>query len=567
MVETIPVLVVIAGIVLFGVLAVPPMLHNVDTGANIIDQLFDVDSENVTDGDILVYDNATSMWQVQNITQFLENQTKGHINVGGGAEVFKDENATDARFRTIIGTGAINVQQNLNDITISTGGGPNGSRGIANIQTPNGLFEAAIDEDTVDFIGNGIAISNGSSVVFEINATIGQLNNVNTNDTAFGDVLILNQTSGIWENELLAELISLSDVYFNAEEATVDDLTGIDCVNDITYNFFDNTDPHEYARQVVEFCADSDPDDNLTWLYVVPKDYTPTDFKFRLFWSDDNADAGAFMALSANDCEEGFGTLNNGDVTCTSTDLELHQENPSDDNDIVGMRFTGVTVPQGATILDARIQFHVDEVNPNDPLTVTFHGEDADSSAVLTTTDFDLSSRTKTTASVNWAVPHWANVHDEGAAQLSADLSTIVQEIVDRGGWVSGNDMSLFIDAWPDNTGERHAESQDGEDGNQPELTISYSTGGVGPVCFEIALMPLANTETLDLTFSSQETVCVNRSGLDQLSTTEWTIPASTHGFAAEDLVFIKIHRPDDFVVNDFESDVYVLGGSLEWLN
>ena len=42
-----------------------------------------------------------------------------------------------------------------------------------------------------------------------------------------------------------------------------------------------------------------------------------------------------------------------------SSDLELHD---SGGDGYVGMRWTGVTIPQGATIDDARIQFHVDEI-------------------------------------------------------------------------------------------------------------------------------------------------------------------------------------------------------------
>ncbi len=488
-----------------------------------------------------------------------------HINLEGDAFVFKNQTNGTIFLRGLTAGGGVSITERPNDVLISTGGGA--TPGLQNINTPEGnVFNATNDGLTALFVGQGIAIGNGSSVVFSINATLGELNNVNTNDTSTGDVLILNETSGEWENEILKELISLNDAFFNAKEATVDDISGVDCVNSLTYNYFDNTDPNEYARDVIEFCSDSDPDDNLTWLYVVPKDYTPTDFKFRLLWSDDNSQSSAYMQVTSNDCEEGFGTLNNGDVTCTSSDIELHQENPSDDNDISGFRYTSIPIPNGATITDARLQFHVDE-SSSGTLEVIFHGEDIDDSPVLTTADFDLSSRNKTSASVNWIVPSWPTVSEEGADQLSPDLSSIIQEIVNRPGWVSGNDISLFIDAWPDNSGERHAESAEGEPANAAELTITWNTGAAGGfVCFEISLMPLQNTETLDLTFSARETLCVNRSGLDQLSVTEFTIEETDHNFSPEDLVFIRIHRPNDFTPGDYESDVYVLGGSLEWL-
>ena len=40
----------------------------------------------------------------------------------------------------------------------------------------------------------------------------------------------------------------LTDVYFNAEEATIDDMTDANCVNDIAYGFFNNTLEHQYEK-------------------------------------------------------------------------------------------------------------------------------------------------------------------------------------------------------------------------------------------------------------------------------------------------------------------------------
>lgn len=372
---------------------------------------------------------------------------------------------------------------------------------------------------------------------------------------------------------------TLTDVYFNAEEGTVDDLTGVDCVNNITYNFFDNTNPHEYARQAIEFCGSGDIDDNVTWLYVVPQLYNasaPVDFDFRLFWTNDIGGGGSFIQTTTNDCEESIGPVGPaGDVTCGSTDIEMHAENvvetPADDNDLSAYRFTGVTVPNAATIVNASIQFHADETDPNVPIVVVFHGEDVDDSATLTSANFNISGRTNTTASVSWSIPEWDTIHEEGPDQVTPDLSTIVQEIVDRPGWVSGNDMTIMLNDWIDNTGVndglRHAESANGEASNAPELTIFFTTGALMPVCFEFSLITLTNSNNMDGDFIAFETVCTNRGGIDQLSITEFIIEEIDHVFADGDLVFFKIVRPDDFVVNDFEGDVFLFGAELKWRN
>jgi len=183
-----------------------------------------------------------------------------------------------------------------------------------------------------------------------------------------------------------------------------------------------------------------------------------------------NPPANQYTQTTSNDSEE---RVSNGDVSLGSSDLELHME--SDTDGYVAMRFTNVPIPQGATILDARIQFHVDEERASVLEIVTFRGDDSNDSQQLTNTNSDISSRDETDASVNWSVPHWAAVHDEGLAQLSPDLSSIVQEIVDRGGWVSGSDITIMIKAWPDNSGERVAESSNGESSNAPTLTITFN--------------------------------------------------------------------------------------------
>ena len=506
-----------------------------------------------------------------------------HTNIGGGAEVFKNETAGISTWRTITGSGGVSVTENAETINIQTGGG--GPTPLANINNGTGnVFQSAVEGDTVTFAGNGIAISNVSSVTFTLNATADQLLDVDYPTLPEdNEILVFNETTGNFENESVGSAISLFDVHFNAEEATVDDIVGITCLNDVTYSFFDNTDIHEYRRQAVEFCPDSETDDNITWQYTIPKDYSPTDFKFRLFWTDDDTGAGAFVQRindDDDDCEESVGPLGPaGDVTCSSTDLELHAENivESDDNDLIGMRWTNVLVPNGATIINATIQFHVDSTDPDEPIIVRLKGHDHDNSPEFTSANFEISSRTNTTAFVDWDIPDWENTSDEGPAQLTPNLATIVQEIVDRPGWVEGNAMMIKTTEWigctatscPVNFGMRHAESHDGESESAAELRIDFSTGGGGnpPVCFEISLMALANTQVMDGDFTARDTVCVNRSGTDNLSVTEFTVEAVDHEFDPEDLVFIRIHRPDDFVVNDFESEVFVFGGEIQWLN
>lgn len=381
------------------------------------------------------------------------------------------------------------------------------------------------------------------------------------------DVGTLNGTGGGTGTPHIEEL---DDVYFNAEEASIDDMTGANCVNDVSFGFFDNTLENQYTRQVVEFCSNADEDDNITWLYTVPQQYNisdATDFTYNLFWSDDTGGGGTFIQRVTGDANDAEEDLADGGIDLTSSDLELHLHGlASANDDYVGMRWTGVTIPNGATITNASIQFHVDSVDDNAALNVRFFGDDTDSAPIFTTTDFDISSRNRTTAFVNWTIPAWTSVHDEGAAQLTPDLSSIIQEIVDRTGWVDGNDLAIYTDGWV-GTGERTAEAFDGEPASAPEISISFTTGTTLPVCWEFSLLTLKNSEFMDGNFTSFQTVCTNRSGVDQLTVTTFDITSVNHSFMEEDLVFFKIHRPDDFIPSDFEGDVFVFGSELNWQN
>ncbi|NJK78108.1 MAG: hypothetical protein HC944_04650 [Nanoarchaeota archaeon] len=61
---------------------------------------------------------------------------------------------------------------------------------------------------------------------------------------------------------------------------------------------------------------------------------------------------------------------------------------------------------------------------------------------------------------------------------VTPDISNVIQEVVDRGGWSSGNAMLIQIDNWGTSSGNRRtAESYNGESSNAPELRIVYSVG------------------------------------------------------------------------------------------
>jgi hypothetical protein len=160
-----------------------------------------------------------------------------------------------------------------------------------------------------------------------------------------------------------------------------------------------------------------------------------------------------------------------GSIDRYSSDLELVFNNDGDQT--VGIRINGVSVPPGATILDAYIQFQVDETS-SAPASLTLEGEAADHAAVFLQTTGNISSRPRTVASLRWSPVPWLTMGEAGPDQRTPDLSPILQEIVDRPGWSSGNALAVLITG----VGERVAESVDGDVNGAPLLHVRYRMGG-----------------------------------------------------------------------------------------
>lgn len=186
----------------------------------------------------------------------------------------------------------------------------------------------------------------------------------------------------------------------------------------------------------------------------------------------------SFVISATDDMEEYVLT---GEHDVASSDLELVQENTSnpDSKQIVGLRFASVNVPQGAVILSAKIQFTYDNSKTLDPCILYFKAEDSGNPQTFTDNlNFELANRPKLSDSVEWVVPSWAggSTGTRGPAQLSSDIATLVQKLVNRPDWTSGNAMAFYVTG----EGTREAESYEGAEGHgnlgyAPELLIQYA--------------------------------------------------------------------------------------------
>ena len=144
------------------------------------------------------------------------------------------------------------------------------------------------------------------------------------------------------------------------------------------------------------------------------------------------------VAAGADDAEQGP----SGTVDVGSSDLELVTDGTSVQS--VGIRFSGLAIPQAAAIQSAWIQFQADETS-SVATTLTIEGEASDNAVPFTTGANNVGARPRTSAAVPWSPPAWSLVGEAGAAQQTPDLSAVVQQIVSRGGWLSGNALAFVI--------------------------------------------------------------------------------------------------------------------------
>jgi hypothetical protein len=174
------------------------------------------------------------------------------------------------------------------------------------------------------------------------------------------------------------------------------------------------------------------------------------------------------VAAKKDDAEES----ESGGMDFQDNDLDLVYDRDNQ-NQTVGVRFTAVDIPQGATVLSAYLQFQVADTS-SEATSLTLEAEGIDHAPQFSGKPGNISSRARTTAAVTWSPPPWNTIGAVGLDQRTTDLSSVVQEIVNRPGWSSGSALVIIITG----TGTRVAESYNGDPAGAPLLHVEYATDG-----------------------------------------------------------------------------------------
>jgi|GEM_PF-1251908 len=141
---------------------------------------------------------------------------------------------------------------------------------------------------------------------------------------------------------------------------------------------------------------------------------------------------------------------------------------------IVGFRFEGVDIPQGAKITNATIDFKSDSTETTSSK-LKIKIENADEAAPFEDAPKNISSR-NLTGQVDWEVQPW----EKGITYTTPDLTSLVQTVVKRSGWCGGRGGIAFVVAAgsADDT-TRLVKSFDNAPFFAPVLNIEYDLDSV----------------------------------------------------------------------------------------
>jgi len=176
------------------------------------------------------------------------------------------------------------------------------------------------------------------------------------------------------------------------------------------------------------------------------------------------------VALSDEDAQEDQDATG---FSSTATSLNAKSDTSLAARKDLGMMFVSSGISQGDTVDSATVDVHIMS-GARDDANVSMHCEDADT-PVDYTADADLVGRTKTSSKSDWI----ANSIGSGIA-TSPTFTSAVQELVNRGGWSTGNYIHVIFRGINDVAKHLRVAAQDHSTLPAPELTVVYTPAAAG---------------------------------------------------------------------------------------
>lgn len=142
----------------------------------------------------------------------------------------------------------------------------------------------------------------------------------------------------------------------------------------------------------------------------------------------------------------------------------------SNNNRYAAVRFKNLNLPQGATILNAYLEFTAYQNGTSSGATMTIRGANQNSpSSFNRYPRYKLRDIPKTSASITWS--NMPSFYRNGVYQ-SPSVTNIVQEIVNRSGWQPGNKMMFIMSDF--NSASRGAYTYRGKNSGAVRLVVEF---------------------------------------------------------------------------------------------
>ncbi|WP_062058754.1 InlB B-repeat-containing protein [Aquimarina longa] len=170
----------------------------------------------------------------------------------------------------------------------------------------------------------------------------------------------------------------------------------------------------------------------------------------------------------------------NGDIYTNSSDLELVYDDYNYESfQVIGLRFRTIEIPKNARITNAYLQFTADESNSADTsLEISLHNS---SNSPVFTASNNVSGRTVFSDKTIWNPQPWSS-KQSGSAQRSPDLKKMIQNLVNKNDWTSGNAIAFIIrgkgNSLTNTSAKRVADSYEGGADKAARLIVTYTTIG-----------------------------------------------------------------------------------------
>jgi len=183
----------------------------------------------------------------------------------------------------------------------------------------------------------------------------------------------------------------------------------------------------------------------------------------------------------------------------------------------LAFRILNVTVPKNSTIDSAYIRIVAMLSEYDDTFRMKVYGIDEDNTGAMSS---DPTGRAKTTATVDWDI---SGEFDSDTTYTSPNIKSIVQEIVNRSGWSSGNAMGFIIL----------------DDGSTDEAAFLYDYENDSSKAIQLEINYSESTSTTTATSSTTTTSTTSSSTTTRIPS-NWGLKVSKFGYDVKEIDDLK---------------------------